>query len=409
MKPKSTIGISGRRIKMAFLILLLVPFCSFAQENADSTYHRHYEIGIAPSYDLDNVSRNALTVFKLAEDAYSKGIQPKLPEKLGNILGGVWSFSFTYLSMIWPHEFGHSMRAHQVGGHFNIHNIALPIPYTTMTLPDDISFQDRALSITGGFEINYLTSRRIQDDFYEFNGLYNDELGLAFVHRMMYPIYVSLVIPQDPNEPNTWINTGGDPVHFIMPVWQNYSNDEIFLSDGTVHPGLVEFYGQSALFATFYNLLDPAFYKQAAAGFGKPTEGKRPWYLIGNEHTGWSYGTMFNVSILGYEVFLNNYLKLNDHLYILRLKTGRPYKNNSITLSSPNIYTSEKIKLGGLVEIWNQDIFGTGGMAHADISYSINENIDLNFQLGYKTEGSTIGRTVESNFIGWAGLRYNLK
>jgi len=391
-----------------FCLLLLIPFSSFAQNSADSTFHRHYEIGIAPSYDLDNVSRNSLTAFKLVQDAFSKGIQPKLPEKVGNILGGVWSFSFTYLSMIWPHEFGHSMRANQVDGHFNIHNLALPIPYTTMHLPDDASFQDRALSVIGGFEINYLTSRRIQDDFYEYNGLYNDELGLAFVHKMMYPIYVSLVVPQDPNERNTWINTAGDPVHYIMPVWQRYSNDEIFLPDSTVNPGLVDFYGQSALLATFLNLLDPAFYKQAGAAFGKVTDGKRPWYLIGNEHNGWSYGTMFNTSILGYEVFLNNYLKLNDRLYILRLKTGRPYKNNSITVSSPDIYKSENIKLGALMEIWDQDIFGLGFMIHTDFSYSLNKKIDLNFQLGYKTEGYTMGRTVEDNFIGWVGLKYNI-
>jgi len=150
-----------------FCLLLLIPFSSFAQNHTDSTFHRHYEIGIAPSCDLDNVSRNSLTTFKVVQDIFSRGIQPKLPEKVGNILGGVWSFSFTYLFMIWPHEFGHSMRANQVGGQFKIHNVALPFPYTTMHLPDEASFQDRALSVIGGFEINYLTSRRIQDDFYE--------------------------------------------------------------------------------------------------------------------------------------------------------------------------------------------------------------------------------------------------
>jgi len=391
-----------------FCFLLLIPLSSFAQENVDSTFHRYYEIGIAPSHDLNNVSRNSLTTFKVVQDIFSRGIQPKLPEKVGNILGGVWSFSFTYLFMIWPHEFGHSMRANQVGGQFKIHNVALPFPYTTMHLPDEASFQDRALSVIGGFEINYLTSRRIQDDFYEYNGLYNDELGLAFVHKMMYPIYVSLVVPQDPNKQETWINTAGDPVHYIMPVWQMYSNDEIFLPDSTVNPGLVDFYGQSALLATFLNLLDPAFYKQAGAAFGKVTDGKRPWYLIGNEHNGWSYGTMFNTSILGYEVFLNNYLKLNDRLYILRLKTGRPYKNNSITVSSPDIYKSENIKLGALMEIWDQDIFGLGFMIHTDFSYSLNKKIDLNFQLGYKTKGYTIGRSVQDNLIGWIGLKYNI-
>jgi hypothetical protein len=224
----------------------------------------------------------------------------------------------------------------------------------------------------------------------------------------MYPIYVSLVVPQDPEEQETWINTAGDPVHYIKPVWQRYSNDEIFFPDSSVNPGLVDFYSQSAILATFLNLLDPAFYKQAAALFGKVSDGKRPWYIVGNDQNGWSYGTMFNTSILGYEVFLNNYLKLNDRLYIVRLKTGRPFKNNSITVSSPNIYRSENIKLGALMEIWDQDIFGKGFMIHTDFSYSVHKKIDLNFQLGYKTEGYTMGRTVEDNFIGWVGLKYKL-
>jgi hypothetical protein len=408
MKTKLTFDLLFRRLNIAAWILLLLPFYSFAQENVDSSFHRHYEIGIGNSYDLDNVSRNGLTTYKLVQDVYSKGIQPKLPKVVGNVIGGVWSFAFTYLSMIWPHEFGHVLRARQVGGNFKIHNISLPIPYTTMHLPEDVSFQDRALSVIGGFEINYLTSRRIQDDFYEYNGLYNDELALAFVHKLMYPIYVSLIVRQDPNLQETWINTAGDPVHYIMPVWQRYSNDEIFISDGSVHPGLVDFYGQSAILATFLQLLDPAFYKQASASFGQVSKGKRPWYIIGNDHNGWSYGTGFNTSILGYEVFLNNYLKLNDRLFVVRLKTGRPFKNNSITISSPNIYTSEKMKLGALLEVWDQDIFGKGFMINSDFSYSVYKKMDLNVQLGYKTEGYTMGKSVEDNFIGWVGLKYNV-
>ena len=88
---------------MKRILISILVICSYtshinAQDHSDSTFHRHYEIGIAPSYDLDNVSRNSLTTFKLAQDLYSKGIQPKMPEKLGNILGGVWSFSATYLT-----------------------------------------------------------------------------------------------------------------------------------------------------------------------------------------------------------------------------------------------------------------------------------------------------------------------
>lgn len=384
---------------------------SYSQEDSltkDSSYHREYTLLIAPNYDLNNSAINGLTVFKGTQDVFTHGIRPYLSPNAGNILSSVWSFGCTYLSMIWPHEFGHSLRAKQMGGNFNIHNFGLPFPYTTMELPNTATFEDQALSVTGGFEVNYLTSRKIQSDFFEYNGLYNDELSLAFSHRIMYPIYISLIIPQDPKKKETWIKTGGDPVHYIKPVWQMYSNDQVLLPDSSVHTGLVNFYNQSALFGTFWNLLDPTFYKEVGAFFGDVKEGKRPWYLLGNNQNGWSYGTQFNVSPLGYELFLNNYVKLNDKLFILSLKSGRPFKNNSITLTSPNIFSSNTLKIGGSVEVWDQARYGTGFSASSDLSFHIDNKINLLLQAGYKTKGYTLGRKINEGFIGSIGFSYHL-
>jgi len=50
--------------------------------------------------------------------------------------------------------------------------------------------------------------------------------------------------------------------------------------------------------------------------------------------------------------------------------------------------------------------FSSFAQNHTDST--VHKKIDLNFQLGYKTKGYTMGRTVEDNFIGWVGLKYNI-
>ncbi|MBN2890240.1 MAG: hypothetical protein JXL97_00095 [Bacteroidales bacterium] len=398
-------------MKQKLFISILI-FVAFFQTNAqnDSTklFHRQYEIGLGTNYDIQNSAVNGLTVFKLTQDAYTYGVRPHLPKTLGNIVGGFWSFSFTYLAMIWPHEFGHFSRAKQVDGLFKIHNIGLPFPYTTMHLPDEISLEQNALTVIGGFEVNYLTARNIQTDFFEYNGAYNDALSLAFAHRMMYTVYTSIVIPQNPSTPETWINTGGDPVHICLPVWKNYSNGQVFMSDSSVNPGLVKYYNESSLFATFWNLADPTFYKEIAALFGDVKDGKKPWYIIGNETTGWSYGTTFNTSVLGYELYLNNFLKVNDKLYMIYFKYGRPFKNNAIGVYSPNLYENKKIKLGASVEIFDQDIYGKGFASYANVSYKFYKKLSLNIQAGYKTDGYVLGKQLNEGFLGFFSLKYDV-
>ena len=402
-----------KKITTLILFCLAVLNFSHAQNPEDSIqtdeFPRYYELLIAPNYDLHNSALNGLTVFKGALDIYDFGLRKKLPKKLGNVLGGIWSFSVTYLSMIWQHEFGHSLRASQSGGYFKIHNFALPFPHTTMHLPENADYEISALAVTGGFEVNYLSAQKIQNDFYEYNGAYNDELSLAFAHRIMYMIYASLIIPRNPELPETWIHTGGDPVHFVKPVWQMYSNDPIISEDSIVDKGIVKFYNQSALFATFWNLADPAFYKQVAALFGDTKQGKRPWFIFGNETKGWSYGTMFNTSPLGYELYLNNYFKFKDKLFVLYGKYGRPFKNNAFGFHSPNLYTHKDMKLGISGEFWDQARYGKGFALCSDIHWNFYNKTGIHLQAGYKTHGYMLGRKIEKGFIGFVGLRYQLQ
>jgi len=412
---RKTMRYPSKKIKTKFSLLsflILIPAQIIYGQSEDSTeypiFHRHYDIGIAPNFDLHNLSRNSLTTFKVSQDAFNVGVRQKLPKKLGNVLTGVWSFSMTYLHMIWPHEFGHSMRARQIGGQFHIHNSALPFPYTTMELPDNASYIDRALSVTGGFEVNYLTSSSIRRDFYEYNGLYNDELALSFANNMMFIVYTNLVVGRNPKDPDTWVNTAGDPVHIVHPVWQEYSNNEVIMPDSIVNPGLVKFYNQSWLFGALWQLADPYFYKQTVGAFSESLKGKRPWYWVGDYEKGWTTGTSFNMSPLGYELYLNNFVNWNDRLFEVSLKYGRPFKNNSLILSCPDVYDGDVLKIGARAEVWDQDIFGTGFSAIANASFKFQSNLAITTEIGYKSDGYSLGRSLDESLILWMGLQYSI-
>ena len=117
---------------------------------------------------------------------------------------------------------------------------------------------------------------------------------------------------------------------------------------------------------------------------------------------------MFNVSSLGYEVFFNNYIKWDDNLVAINLNTGRPFKNNAVAVSCPNVVSSPRWKAGGQIEVWDQAIFGSGFQITTDFSHAITELFSLQLQMGYKSEGYSLGRTLDENPIGLIGLRYKV-
>ncbi|TNE79951.1 MAG: hypothetical protein EP332_09350 [Bacteroidetes bacterium] len=186
---------------LAFLVALCcIPASALAQ---DSSWRRQYDFGAYTQFDLRNSSGNAISTHRLLQDVFRTQIKPHMGEKSGNITAGIYSFATTYLTMLWSHEFGHSLRAKQVGGQFKIHNFGLPIPYTTMHLPSTISLTDKSLSVTAGFEVNSLSAQQIQQEFVAQNGIYNEALGFAFANRLMYPLYSFLIVPRNPKEKDT--------------------------------------------------------------------------------------------------------------------------------------------------------------------------------------------------------------
>jgi hypothetical protein len=373
----------------------------------DSLWHRKYQFVVYNQYDLRNSSTNGIATHRVISDAFRKGLKPKMGEKLGNVSYGVFNFASTFMLLVWSHEFGHSLRAKQVGGYFKIHNAALPIPYTTMHLPIDINLVNEALAVTGGFEVNYLTVRSLQREFIAQNGSYNEDLGLSFAHRIFYPLYTSLIVPIDPKDPEVWKDTPGDPANCALLVFKNYSDDMVFIPpDSTVNPDLVKFYQQSAILGSFFNLLDPQFYREVGGSFGKSSKTRRPIFIFGDHHTGWTYGTLFNVSPLGYELYMNNYLHVKGNMFSFYLKYGNPYKNQGLGFGWQDMINHPKLQLSTYVDIWSQDIFGKGISGEVSIDYKLLEKLGVHLDLGYKTEGYVLGKQINQGVNVGIGLSY---
>lgn len=387
------------------LIILLVIICRIGYSQEDSLWVREYKFGYYNQFDLRNSSTNAISTNRVLLDAFRKGIKPRMKEKLGNVTYGLFTFSTTFLTMLWSHEFGHSLRAKQAGGQFKIHNVAIPIPYTTMHLPESISLVNEALSVTAGFEVNSLNIRSIQNDFITQNGIYNEDLGFSFANRLMYPLYSFLIIPRNPKEKDVWINTAGDPVHIALPVFKNYSNGQVFMPDSTVNTGLVHYYNESSLFGLIFNLLDPQLYRELGATFGE-NKTRKPIFLIGDYNRGWTYGTLFNVSPLGYELYLNNYIHIANQKLSLYVKYGNPFKNYGIGMGWTDCIKRTKINTSARIDFWSQDIFGNGISGEILTEYKFSNHLGIFLNTGYKTEGYVLGKQINEGFNFGIGMMY---
>ncbi|MCB9250884.1 MAG: hypothetical protein H6605_00315 [Flavobacteriales bacterium] len=373
------------------LIILTNIFFVFGKD-ADTSLQRKYSFGAFNNYDLRNSSTNFIGTYRILNDAFNAFAEKNLNTGAANIAKGFFAFGTNYLTMLWSHEMGHYIRAKQVGGKFNIHNFGLPVPYTTATLPNDITLSNEAIFVTAGFEVNYLNIRSLQSEFIRQNGMWNEDLSLAFANRIMYPIYTSLIVPIDPEKKDVWINTAGDPVHYILPVFKLYSGNEVFIHDSLVNPKLVKFYNQSAIFGSVLNFFDPQFYREIGASFGKKSKNRKPFFLIGNYQNGWTYGTLFNASPLGYELYFQNYLHLNGSQFGLYLKYGRPFKNLGTGLKINDLLNYKSLKADLLAEFWDQDIFGKGVSMEVQGCWKFNNVIGINFTAGYKSKGYVLGK-----------------
>lgn len=366
---------------------------------------RTYELSLASRYDLDTAATAGTTLHRMAMDAYGYGLHPHLPGAVDGIAGTLWSFAFTYSTVLWPHEFGHWSRAQQLDSEFIFHNANPILPYTTVEMPADASFADSALLSVGGFEVNALVARRAQDRFYAEGGAWSDEMSHAMVNEMFFPIYAG-IFPAKAVEARTWRRTRGDPVHVVLPVYQRHTGRDPIRPDGSVDPELVALYREAVALSVAWAALDPGMVQQGLAMFDGPFERREAWRPIDTERIGWTWGTQFYPTPLGYALALSQYLTVDDRTFVLTAHYGRPMKNNGLRLSSPDLVRTAHLELGLAIDGWDQDEHGAGFSAESLVSARLTDRLYLTGGAGYKTEGYLLARQVGASPHLRIGLAY---
>lgn len=369
---------------------------------------RSYTLVYAPNNELHMISVAGPTLQRMSIDAWLYGASPHLSPGVDAVFGTAWSMFFTYTTMLWPHEFGHWSRAHQVDSTFTFHNANPFLPRTTVEMPEDASNADRALLSVGGFEINGLVARQAQLDFYKNGGAWSDELAHALLNEAFFPMYAG-IFRAKAKEPETWIETRGDPVHFVLPVYQRATGREPITATGEVDPELVGLYRESVALSVAWTVLDPGLIQQAMAFGDRGFHARQAWMPIRTEHFGWTWGTQFNPSPLGYELYLNQYLVVDDRTFELSVKMGRPMKNRGLRLHAPNLFENDRLRIGAEAEVWDQDEYGVGALGGVEVNVELTHGIGLVGWGGYKSEGYAMGRAIDEGAFGAVGLSYSFR
>ncbi len=404
---------------VVLLFLLTVP--ALAQEVATATpaqqtqtsssssqwRHRRYRALLSPVREVEMVALNGLTLNKGLQDLYVQGIGPELGAA-SSVVGTLWSATFTYLTTLWPHELGHWSRAPQVGGRFVFHDYMPFFPTTTVELSDAASDEQRALISVGGFEVNALMARRFELEFHQRGWAYSDELVHGLLQEMFFPIYAFLVIPRDPTLASTWTRTAGDPVHFVLPTWQQATGRQPLRGDGSVDPGLVRYYREATLTALVLPWLDPTTWQALLAFFDAHERGhyatRRSWVLLGDRQFGWTYGTRFVPTVLGYELHLDNYLFLGQRLVVLSPHAGRLSKNVGVALRLPELLRTSAQRVGVDLDVWSQERYGFGAALTAEVEHDFSNGVSLFARVGAKDEGYLVGRRLATGVMALAGI-----
>ncbi|MBN1998911.1 hypothetical protein JW935_15230 [candidate division KSB1 bacterium] len=395
-----------------FFVLYFCCFTPLLHSQSDSTTIplREYRLLLGDPNESEIFATAGVTLNKAMMDLYLRHIGPHMPSTIAPWVETLWYINWTFIFTMWPHDGGHWARAQQIGGDFVMTGFGYPFPVMEMRLPEDIPKKERTLTSIGGHEINFLMRQKIHTDYYKNQYAFADELVHGFIQDIFYPMYSFLIAYADPTKPSVWTDTRGDPVEYNLSVFENFTGRPAIRDDGTVDPELVDQYNESVLLGLVWPMLNPMFYRSLKAfnadlhqnrGLMKP-----PW-MLGKNKLSWAWGTHFNPSPLGYELYCTNYFRYMDRLYLLTLKTGRPHKNNGIGIGIPRLFRKGNFCIGLTANIWDQAIFGRGGSVELEARYAPNRGLGLIVKGGWKTQGYQVGRRVGESALLLAGFSYS--
>jgi hypothetical protein len=390
-----------------FLILLSISTL-FSQETDQLKNSREYMILLGAPRELELIATSGVTLNKAFSDLYYRGIAHRIPPRIKPFTEVIWSAYWTFFFSMWPHDAGHWARAEQLGGTFKIKKFGFPFPEAEMDLPKVLTPEEEALPSIGGFEINTLMKRQTHTNMYSNGFSYADELIHSFIQEIYFPFYAFIIAPADPKKPDTWLDTYGDPVESTLTVYRWYTGRLAIKEDGTVDPDLLDYYNETIYVSLLWTLFNPLLY-QSAKAFGtdmtKDYGLMFPW-MIGNENLAWIWGTDFNVSPLGYELYLQNYFRMKGKLYTVYMKYGRPFKNTGVGISIPQLIKNNDFNLGIYLDIWDQEKYGRGIAISLNSEYRINSNWGLTIHGWWKQRGYLIGKRIDDSEALLAGFNY---
>lgn len=389
---------------------LLLTLALQARAQDPPVNEREYRLLFGDPVELEPLAVAGVSLNKAFTDAYQVGIGPHVPYKAHKVLQVGWQVWFTFNMAMWPHELGHWARAEQVGGTFVIEGYGFPFPRARMDLPPSVTPEQGVLTSVAGFEVNHLMRRQEVSGFYDEGYGHSDVLVHSFIQEIYFPLYTWAVAVAAPRKPETWTETRGDPVEWVLGTYGVQTGRPPVRANGTVDPELVARY-REAVFANLGTILvDPMFY-QGAHAFAVNTDddwGRMEPWMLGSDRFGWMFSTAYLPTPLGYEIWWNHHLRLGGLPATVSLKAGRPTRNLGLRVDLPRLVAVGPVDLGLEADGWSQERYGDGAAGYADLRVRLPRGLFLELKGGGKSEGWLVGRRIEASpmVLGGLGWRF---
>jgi hypothetical protein len=395
--------------------LILASFSVFANKTDSKWGDEAIFVGTIPKYGSEASSLNFWSTFMIFEHGYDQWVNKNLSGIPRWTLGFIWQFFITYEFVVWPHEVGHWIRHREFGHQFIVLDLSFPRPEGTSKYHNETDL-DVIMGILGGVEANHLTALNIQKEFYQREFGYSDSFTALFLHKFMYTFYTYVMNRGNADDIAFWLDEPGDPTQFVKQWYKLYFGKDSISpgpvpeeSEGaSVDPSVPRLYKEMNILG-FWSLLDPMTYwgwinavKRISTGENRTSVW---WFKTGALK--WMYGTQFNLSPMGYELYLHLYAKWKNQFAIFYARWGRPETNVGVGLELPELFKWQRFHLGFGIDVWNQAIFNWGINLHALPIYWLTPDLRLVAKVGWKTDGYILAQPLLQDVYGWAGLRFS--
>lgn len=325
----------------------------------------------------------------------------------------------TFAAFLTQHEiFGHGARYWEIGYTDMRFEVHLPFPYGTGKgwafaggPPQDraVTTHERLMTTSGGVEANAVLARRVRADWMMEERIPAGEelLFLFTANDLAAYIWRTRWGMRGP--------AGNDILHWLSrlntfegyPLKENY---RLTLEDLSRHSlvGLLSPFTLYALYTLFVRNL-----WQGREGM------KMPMVRLGRWR--WLPSMRLGLTPFGGEFILENYLKADSRLHVLRFRIGQPafHRFWGLGWEGYSLYRRGRLGLDGRLSLWRQPelVLGTTGGtreqsgwgAAAFLAVRLNDlikawGIGLRFDLGYKTDGFLEGERLSRGPVIRVGL-----